>query len=206
MTIGKPLINKKERRNQMVAYHEAGHAVAFVILGEDFDFVTVIADDGSSGHVASTRPPEIVEAWNGGSRRDDPRVAQWVEHEVIHTLAGTAAQRLFFPRCHWSRGHGSVKNMNPMEPTKGVAQGSDLQAAIHLVNDLHSDDEEVAFAYYAYCRERARSLVQVHRDKINLVAKALMKTKTLSSDEVRRIMFPEATALFEMKERFEMRR
>lgn len=107
-------MTRKERKDWMVAIHEAGHAVAIVILGEDFDLVTIVPGEGTGGHVATTRPDDIHDAWESGDR-DNPRVAQWAEHEIIHTYAGGEAQRLFFPRCRWRGGQGLGKNMMATE-------------------------------------------------------------------------------------------
>jgi hypothetical protein len=45
-------------------------------------------------------------------------------------------------------------------------------------------------AYRARLRARAEELVEAHWPEIRSVARALLKQKTMSEDEVRRVMFP----------------
>jgi hypothetical protein len=72
-----------------------------------------------------------------------------------------------------------------------MADGCDAQNAWRLVLDLHDGDADVAREHYVYLGFRARALVRTHRDKIERVAQALLKHKTLSADQVRSAMFPD---------------
>ena len=190
---------RTHRRDQIAAHHEAGHAIARIVLGEDFDYVTIQPDDECAGHVASTRPDDVFESWNNGDRLYNPRVTQYVEHEVIDTLAGSEAQRLFFPRCHWRAGHGLVKNLNRGlgGGNQWMADGSDMQKVHRLLYDLHSGDFDIVREHYVYLATRARSLVKVHRERIARVAEALMENRTLSADAVRAVAWPELRELRE---------
>jgi hypothetical protein len=194
-------MTRKERKAAITAYHEAGHAVAHVMLGEDFDYVTIVPNDDSAGYIEMTRPADIVEAWQNGDRLDNARVTQYTEHELIGILAGSEAQRLFFPRCQWRAGHGIVEavdltlphglGVKPKPNMTIMTDGGDAQNAWRLVLDLHDGDADVAREHYVYLGFRTRALVRAHRDKIDRVAQALLKHKTLSADQARTAMFPE---------------
>ena len=118
-------MTRKERKDAITAHHEAGHAVAKVMLGIDFDYVTIVSDGDAAGHVAMTRPPHILEAHAScnGDPLSDPTLAQRIEHEIIDTLADAEAQRLFFPRSRWRAGVG-------IDGQKYVAHGSDTSTVI----------------------------------------------------------------------------
>jgi hypothetical protein len=187
-------MNKREqRRRQIKAVHEAGHAVAHVMLGMDFDYATIVANEDSGGHVAMTRPDDVVEMWNCGDR-DNPRVRDFVERELIATFAGHIAQRRAFPRSHWQYGFGVMKSPGGFIPEgKPVAiPGSDIQTVIRIIDDLHGHDgDAVRFAYHAYVEARAEALVRQHIKQIEAVAAALLKHDTLTADAIRAIMFPD---------------
>ncbi len=60
-------------------YHEAGHAVAGVVIGRDFEFVTVIPIGNTEGHVAY-------------STADDPEFPRPPQLEAIFFIAGPYAE------------------------------------------------------------------------------------------------------------------
>ncbi len=191
------VMTRKQRKDAITAHHEAGHAVASVMLGMDFDYVTIIPDGDSRGHVENTRPKDILEAMNNGDRRENPLVYHWMENEIIETLAGPEAQHLFFPRSRLNDTYWGVDFSKPhgdkVEPRRNIriaASGGDLSNAIRLVDDLHGQGN-VAECYYFYVTARARALVRTHRDEIERVAQALLKYKTLSANQVRAAMSPE---------------
>lgn len=166
--------------DQIVAHHEGGHAVALVRLGIEFNQATIVRDvkRRTDGHVTGTRPPWLIRAMLAGQRNklrllDNANVTQRIEHDVIFSLAGGEAQRLFFPRSSWKKGCND-----------------DMQDVGWLLGLLHQDDDDTAHKHYRYLEHRTRMLVSENRDHIKLVAKALLERKTLTSDEVRRVMFP----------------
>jgi ATP-dependent Zn protease len=180
---------------QYAAHHEAGHAVAAVLLCHEFDYVTIVPDDDSGGHISHTRRADIVDAWNEGNR-NSADVAQYMEHELIVTLAGSASQRLFFPRSRWRYGFGEGTSPGGFIPagTRITLKDSDLQTVTDILHGLHGYDEAVFFAYHAFVQARASYLVRTHRAEIERVAAALLDRKTLLANEVRAAMGPEYVA------------
>lgn len=76
----------------ITAHHEAGHAVAAFFRGVRIKHVTILADQGSAGHVRFLGRP-------------GRGVAQMHKRGVV-ALAGEAAQRRFSP-CSVRRHHGA---------------------------------------------------------------------------------------------------
>jgi hypothetical protein len=78
----------------VVAIHEAGHAVAGVLLRRRFDYVTIVPDDDSLGHCAFPsefhRIQRMIEG--GANKRDDARLRLC----ILTGLAGSAAEERAF--------------------------------------------------------------------------------------------------------------
>jgi hypothetical protein len=167
-----------------VAHHEAGHAVAAVYFYKPFIHVTIVPYGDSAGHVKYAKMPRSIKNAAIVGDHENPRYIQWVEYDLITTLAGGIAHAKFNPKSDWREGigdHGEDVLCSP---------GSDIQNVIHRVDDLHGKGP-VADAYYAYVRARAVAFVERRWPEIQLVAAALLERKTLSSDEVRAVVFPE---------------
>jgi ATP-dependent Zn protease len=173
--------NKKIRRSMRrslsrarpkTAIHEAGHAVALIILSEAFNSVTIVpADDGVPGHIAFTR---------GWLNKCDP------QHAIVCMIAGATAQRLFFPRSHWRAGYGMLLRPGAVYNKAKLHDGTDFSTVLLLLQGLARGRRE-RVRIHTDCAARAHSLVETHQDKIEAVAAALLEHQTLSFDDVRRI-------------------
>ncbi len=185
------------KRDQITAIHEAGHVVAYIVLDVDFEYVTIASNGDSRGHVACIRPNDIVDMWEMGDR-ENAHVRYWVERTLIISFAGNLAQRRAFPRSPWRHGFGIIKSPGGVIPEGApmIVPESDLGQMSRILYDLFGDDE-TRFAYHTYIQARAESLVRHNWQKIECVADALLKNRTLSSDEVRRVLFPEMAKIME---------
>ena len=180
-------------RPEKIAIHEAGHAVAHVVLGVDFDYATIEPDGDSAGRVAYTRPHYIVESWNDGER-DDPRLRIHIENELIITLCGPAAQRIKFPRSH----HNNTITLSNGE--KVLARGTDHSQVTRTIFDLFGPNDQVRWKYERYIAARAHALVEANWNDIEAVANALLKDRRLSEADVRRVMLAQHPIKFGTEE------
>ena len=163
---------------QVIAYHEAGHAVA-IYLDQAFSEVSIVGNEKAAGYVVYEDPdPGILEEWKFGNR-DDARVVQWVERSLIVAFADAIAQRRFSPRSDWRQGMGHGQFVVP---------GSDIQTVIRRIDGLGYRGKDAA-TYQADLQARAEALVNEHWPEIQKVAEALLEHETLSVDDVPEILF-----------------
>ena len=146
--------------------HEAGHAVAHVMLARPFKYVIIRSDADAAGHIGYRYPRRLIENLRRGDR-DGPHTRIYLEDQCVTTLARPVAQRKRFPR-------SSLKDVSEGH----LNSGSDRSIVVRICNDLF-DDELIEFAYYRYPRERARALIRLHWKAMGRVASELMKLEPL---------------------------
>jgi hypothetical protein len=164
-------------RIERTAYHEAGHAVASIILRVGVRYVTIIPDlkEGSLGHcagVSSLRSPDQYE---------EHHFRRIFERGIIVRLAGTIAEAELTGR------HG--KGFNHVPRTRGPS-GWDGDVAIDLAYPITGGPEELS-AYLDWLYFRTRNLLRVHHHwrAVERLAAALLERKKLSGREARRVIF-----------------
>src|SRR5690348_14957655 len=100
----KTTMNARERRRlQRTAYHEAGHAVAAVLLRRPFRYATIMPDDDDSlGHVQYLAAPASLD-WDDDN---DTRLQRHLERVMMTALAGLVAEARLAGRRYWQQaGH-----------------------------------------------------------------------------------------------------
>jgi ATP-dependent Zn protease len=168
-----------------VAFHEAGHAVANVLFGREFGRATVIPNEatGTLGGVDSHKP-DILEAyqWNlvgKGSAPVDWGRRKEADRELFCLLAGSAVEYLLTgEHVH----EGSSNDLKNAEALSKVNYPLDDRTA------FVSDQAWLSYREWAY-QHMIHTLGQwVVWEQVAAVAKALKSRRTLSYDEVRRLM------------------
>jgi hypothetical protein len=148
------------RIRQYIAYHEAGHAVATILLGRKFRYVTVIPEGDSAGHIKYFSPKTQRFRVLGFER-----IPNWIDVELMTSLAGEVAQGMALPR-----------SVRPWHGKSDRRQNLDFFWALNCAGG----DE-----YVEYCKAR---LYSMFHDKINwaglkALAFALLERKTLTYNE-----------------------
>jgi len=119
-----------------IAYHEAGHAVAALVLHRRFRHVTIEPDEDSGGHIAwSLGGPRVSELANS-----ERRLRARIERGIIVTYAGPLAEARYTGR----------KNH--------VGARDDYKKALELATFV-CDDMASAEALLASLHQRAAGLV-----------------------------------------------
>jgi hypothetical protein len=163
-----PLLVLHERRRPRArkwrltrdSVHESGHAVAFLILDQPFDYVMLWRGKRTFGHMIHRPPADCLLR-----PPNDSVVVEYTEHELIMLYAAGAAVELFFPRAN-SGAYGDVK------------------MAERILRKLHPNNKKEREAYREHCKNETWKLVNKHRNKIERVAAALERWRVLTDYEV----------------------
>ncbi len=147
----------------VVAYHEAGHAVAAHVLGLNVDRVVIQSEGGAAGHVVHEYGCNMNEIIH----EEEPD-RQWaLERAAIVSLAGEIAQRHFRPESveEW---HG----------------GDDRLHVHHLLDNLADEtDQELRDAWWHLLVLRTERLVVRHWLAIEWLAAVLLKQTVIEGVE-----------------------
>jgi ATP-dependent Zn protease len=169
MSKRKPTKSSRKLRvsERATAYHEAGHAVAafFLNLSIGRRGVTIVPNKqehtlGAAHVLRQLRAnPEYAMP---------PRTHVRIEKIAVMCLAGDAAERKFSPR----RKFGGEQ---------------DIRNAVDLLDYL-SGSQQITQARLKVADLEARQFVKLHWKQIVAVAKALLKHKTLTAQQVREVI------------------
>jgi hypothetical protein len=172
---------------RIAAFHEAGHACVCVELRVPFRKVDIISNGKRFGRVYSRKSRAAFP-----DDHTDPRVIDWVERAIIVDFAGGIAQRRYAPRSDWAYAMGH--NGLALDPCYGdipttyhvkVAYGTDLYNINGRLKTLGRYGDA---AYRVELEARAAALVRELYPAIKVVAAALLKHRTLTQSQVRRLM------------------
>lgn len=166
---------KVSKRLEATAYHEAGHAVAGVMLGVEFTVLSIVARGNKLGrvdfgpfrrrHAVQIRQ---VRSWTpemqGYARSRQDRF-------VTVVLAGPCAHRHFTPRGCWRQG-GS----------------SDIERAMEMLERQADGNRMMATAHFRLLWRRAEAVVNTYWVTIDAVAKAALEHRRLSHQDVLQAM------------------
>jgi hypothetical protein len=189
-----PKAVRKQTSHTITAYHEAGHAVAAIILGRPFKTVNIIGNEQWGGLIAYKAMPKKIRELD----HSDARVIQIIERNIIVTFAGGIAQRRYAPDSPWRRDMGHRYVLTPALYYSDQVIGPKRISRPFADSDLAHIDDYLAYmgkhcgvarAYRASLRARTEELVEAHWPEIQRVARALLKQKTMGEGEVRRAMF-----------------
>ncbi len=146
---------------ERLAFHEAGHVVAALQLGRDFEYVTIEFDGDVPAHTQFLAPPKTLASPLWAERRDA------IEVEIMVTLAGTVIEELMWPTT----------------PAKFGKQ--DLESAHQLALEMTDSDTECA-AYLKWLSERTKNLLSTLSawHDVGTVAKLLVERKMLTYEDI----------------------
>ena len=190
------LITDKERR--LVAYHEAGHAIAFHLLpGCDPVHKVTIIPRGMAGGVTWSMPEEDIQYVTAARLRD----------QISGALGGRAAEEIIFgevttgamsdldkvtkiARAMVTR-YGMSEKLGPMifgQKEELVFLGREIgeqrDYSEHVAQEI--DEEVRKIVNEAY--EHVLTLLREHRDKLDLIATTLMEEETINQEEFLELM------------------
>jgi hypothetical protein len=156
-------MGRTSKRIRQTSYHEASHAVIGRVLTLDCGSATIEPDGDSAGHSITNDPWACIYAWE---RRGKVRMPDAVWHgRIIAYMAG-------------------AEGVNELLGGAGeVGDGEDRYQIDDMANQLESSNDDWN-RLESRLRLMTRMLVRRHRTLIERVAVALIKSKTLSRDEL----------------------
>lgn len=161
-----------------IAIHEAGHAVIGRVVGMRCGHATIVADERFDGHAIVHDIHDTVEEWEqrGKWRGDLPRSISFAN--IIATMAGAEAERVILGQCSGGdeRDQSDITLMALEGRYSGLC-GADGQRILF-------EEPNWSARHEPRMRSLTRTLIRRHHAKIELVAKALMKKKTLTANEI----------------------
>ena len=142
------------------AYHEAGHAVIGRVLGLVCGDATIVPDfEEMVAGVAIIRDQFIADdAWEMRGKFRCPVSA--MRGRIMTVMAGAEAERVAF----------------------GRSGGGDRHDQLQIA--LMAEDQNISFAYSNRLRPKVRALLRRHWRKIEQVAQALLRARTLTAVEI----------------------
>jgi ATP-dependent Zn protease len=156
---------------ELTAYHEAGHAVAALVLNLEFDYVTIKASGNIQGHVSLSGVIE-TELDIDRSVITHEGIAleqrQQIENHIIMSYSGALANAY----------------LTDNEPAY-YGEAGDMAGTSSLLALVCEDWESESLHYGGWLLARARNLVKRHWESIEVIAKALLGNETLTVDDVR---------------------
>ncbi len=153
------------------ACHEAGHAVAALLLGRGAYYATLEPGDGTNGHVGI---PELFRRQFGASQYGRPfgaRDRQRVAAQAVVFLAAPAAEELLTGR---------------YDP---IGASGDIAAAEFLLADYFYLDGAGASQRLGELAGFADHLVHAHRDRVKRVADALDEQTYVGRSALKQLVF-----------------
>lgn len=196
------ILSGKEK--SMTAYHEAGHALlAWIIPGADVVHKVTIIPRGRALGVTQLLPPE-----------DRLSIGEKVLHaRLTFLLGGRAAEKLVFDEysagaendlkeatklarrmvTHWGMSEkiGPVAYHSSEEHPFLGREMSHEQREFSERTAALIDDEVTRILHAA--GERARSMLEEHRDKLDMLTHALEEREMISHEEIEEMLGPSAT-------------
>ena len=195
----------KAEKLKRVAYHEAGHAVANIVLQRSIEYVTIIPDEECLGHVKKTHP------------NDYPFGCIDI-HGAVCTLAGVYAEKKLIGRFNHLGAHSDYlaafdilsreRNWNKQDKAdynefKRKLENDKLSEVDRYFTEKavkemewakHSPENtdwvypnEVVSIFQKGVCKITELFIEQHWDKIVSLANALLERETLSREEVKKI-------------------
>lgn len=154
-------------RKKCTAYHEAGHALAAILLGKKFKFITIKTDSDSLGKVVSKRGNRYRYEYN--SIMDPCRFSKYFLSD-FRNIAGLVAEKIYSGRNNFSGAKGDITKI--------------------IDSTLAGLPETYNKKYMAFLSEYAYNVFTVVKNRIRLeaIADELLIKETLSYSDVMEIM------------------
>ena len=188
----------KEEERKITAWHEAGHAVmAHVLPFCDPVLKVTIIPRGMAGGYTFNPPLDDIQYMSRSKFMDDltmmlgGRVAEELVFDEITTGASSDLERVTKMARAMVTRYGMSDRLGPMVYGKkeelvflGREIGEQRDYSESVAEEIDEEVRRIVSASY----ERARTVLNEHREKLDLVAKTLLDVETLDREEFNKLM------------------
>ena len=194
------VVTEKERR--LTAFHEAGHAVCtyFCPTQDKVHHVTIIPR-GSAGGFTMSLPEHDKSYVSKREMAEDlivllgGRVAEKIVLEDISTGASNDIERATTVARNMVTRYGFSERLGPIvygTDSSEVFLGRDYSQGRNYSENVAAEIDEEIRELIENAYERAKDILELHRDKLDQVANYLMEHEKIDGDQFKKLMEDEA--------------
>jgi cell division protease FtsH len=189
-----------EREKRTVAYHEAGHTIiGYHLRHADIVHKVTIVPRGRAGGYAMILPKEgedrLLQTKTELLDRVTGLLGGRVSEELFIGEIGTGAYDDFRKATSIVRAmimeYGMSDKLGPMQFGQSQGQvflGRDLGHEQNYSDQIAYEIDQEMQSMIRSCYEKARELLESHKDQVHLVAQTLLKKETLEKDEIQQLL------------------
>ncbi|MDR5675996.1 MAG: ATP-dependent zinc metalloprotease FtsH [Armatimonadota bacterium] len=187
-----------QRERELVAFHEAGHALLRKLLphADPPHKVTIVSRGMALGYVMGM-PPEDRYTRTRAELLDEITVAMGgrVAEEIVFGEVTTGAENDFEQATDMARkmvtDFGMSEKLGPMSLGKRhgpVFLGRDLVESRNYSEEVAYEIDKEVRRIIDECYGRARQILEANRDKLEVIARALLEKESLDAEELERLL------------------
>ncbi len=192
-----------DKTKKLVAYHESGHAIVGLFLenAQVVQKVTIIPRGQAGGYNLMTPKEEkmmntkndllaTITSYMGG------RVAEEMFFEDVTTGASNDIERA----TNIAKDMVTLYGMSDLGPikynagTENVFLGRDYNSPNNVSGEVAYEIDQEVRKIINGCHDKARSILEEHRDQLIAIAEALMEYETLTAEEIQKVVNGESIA------------
>ena len=192
-----------DKTKKLVAYHESGHAIVGLFLenAQVVQKVTIIPRGQAGGYNLMTPKEEkmmntkndllaTITSYMGG------RVAEEMFFEDVTTGASNDIERA----TNIAKDMVTLYGMSDLGPikynagTENVFLGRDYNSPNNVSGEVAYEIDQEVRKIINGCHDKARAILEEHRDQLIAIAEALMEYETLTAEEIQKVVSGESIA------------
>lgn len=171
-------VDRPQKHVRTVAYHEAGHALAALLTGAPVPRVTIVAQEGSWGLTFHEDPLEFIVCNN---RMDLLR-------RLMIVFGGFCAEKLMCGQVTPGAAEDlqqANRSISQLVQCWGMGEGLAGVTYEHILSDVvKAKFDEAHLRIVQICMSATERLLRENKDKLEILASALLEKETLTEQEV----------------------
>lgn len=181
-----------KRQREIVAYHEAGHTIVGLVLSNanDVHKVTIVPRGRAGGYMISLpKEDQMVISKEDMKERLAGLMGGRVAEEVFFNSQTTGASNDFEQATEMARAmvaeYGMSDKLGPMQYEGNHAMFGARTSQKYISEQTAYELDQEVRALLLEAHAKAKEIIEAHRDKHELIAKALLEHETLDSVQIK---------------------